>query len=101
MGLDRMIEQAHKQKYAVIKEIEMSPSEVRELVIEVERHEDKEERLEIKKLFKVVGEDANASVLNLFALDKDFVEKWFKGVYTVTYKDVVLRVKPESNKTEG
>jgi len=89
MGLDRMIEEAHKQKYAVIKEILLDLGEVRDIVREVNAHEDRNERMEIKKLFKVEG-DEYATVIALFQLNKKFIDKWYKQEYNIYYKEVKL-----------
>lgn len=95
MVLDRLIEEAHKQQYAIIDEIEMTPAELYQLIREIELKEGHEVRHEIKKKFKVSGEDDkgnSANVFEFFALKDVFVDNWKKRVYTVTYREVVLRL---------
>ncbi len=92
MALERLIETANKQLYGVIDEIEITPKELFELIREIESHEDRDDRQKIKGRFAVVGEDNSANIFNFFKLDTEFVDNWKKRVYTVTYREIVLRL---------
>ena len=92
MFLDRLIETGRKQLYGIIEEVEMTPKELFELIREIESQPDRDERQQIKSRFSVEGEDNSANIFNFFKLDTDFVDNWKKRVYTVTYREVVLRL---------
>ena len=95
MGIERMIKQANDQEFAVIKEIEMIPSEVFQLLTEIDSEEMKDFRKEIRSYFKVSGTDDagnDANIFDFFALKRDFVDKWVNRVYVVTYRDVPLQL---------
>jgi hypothetical protein len=54
-----------------------------------------EHRKEVRGRFKVSGETTDGKPANLFeffALKRDFVENWVKGVYGVAYKGVPVRL---------
>ncbi len=92
MALDRLIETGRKQLYGIIDEVEITPKELFELIREIEAHEDRDDRQKIKSRFAVEGEDNSANIFNFFKLDTEFVDNWKKRVYTVTYREIILRL---------
>jgi len=102
MALDRLLKQARAKEFGVIKEIELTLSDVQ--IIQEELHSDamtapemKEKQREYIRRFKVESDD-NTAILFDWNLRPEFVDKWIKSEYNVTYDGVSLRLL-EENKT--
>jgi len=97
-ALDRLLEQVEKRPMAIINEFELNPRDLFLIVSELDSPELAEDRSEYRSRFEVSSEDNSANLFDFFRLKKDFVDKWFKRQYYVTYQGVPLRL-VEENRT--
>ena len=107
MALERLLQQARSKEFGIIKEIELKLSDIQ--LIREELHSDEMNTLEMKEKqreyilrFKVesknYSERDNTTILFDWTLRPEFVDKWVKGEYNITYDGVYLRLL-EENKT--
>lgn len=92
IGIDRSIEAANKQPGAIINEVEIDTAELFNLIREIEITEDDEQRKDIRSRFRVKSTDNTASIFDFFNLSFNFVEKWVKREYIVTYRGERLQL---------
>lgn len=101
MGLDAVLAHAEKQEFAIVNEIELTTADLFCLITELDSQELKEipkTWKEYRNRFKVESEDDSANIFDFFALKHEFVERWFKREYTVTYEGVPLRLVEHNRK---
>ena len=99
MGLDRLIRDASRLEFGVINEIEITTSDLFQMITEIDAPEFAEFRKDYRSQFKVESDDNSANLFDFFALKKDFVDNWFNRVYNVNYKGVSLRLLKENRTT--
>ena len=102
MALDRLLKQARAKEFGIIKEIELTLSDVQIIQAELQSHEMnapemKEKQREYIRRFKVESTDNTAPLFD-WSLRPEFVDKWVKSEYNITYDGVSLRLL-EENKT--
>jgi hypothetical protein len=100
-ALDRLLNQANKREFAIVNEFELTPSDLFCIITELDSPEMKaaemtEKRKEYRSRFKVESKDNSANIFDFFSLKRDFVDKWFKREYTVTYQGVPLHLLREN-----
>lgn len=96
MVIDRLIDSAGRHEFGIINEIEITTSDLFQLITEIDAPEFAELRKDFRGKFKVESEDNTANLFDFFALKADFVDNWFKREYIVTYKGVPLRLLKEN-----
>lgn len=100
MNFDKLLEQASKYEYGVLNEFELTPRDLFCVMTELDSSEMKEEsdkRKDYRSRFKVQGDDS-ANLFDFFSLKRDFIDKWFKCEYTVTFDGIPLRLVQENRK---
>ena len=102
MALDGLLKQARSKEFGIIREVELTLQDVQ--IIQEELHSDemnapdmKEKQREYIRRFKVESDD-NTAILFDWTLRPEFVDRWVKSEYNVTYDGVTLRLL-EENKT--
>ena len=96
------MKQIEKREFAIINEFELTPADLFCLITELDSSEMKAPemanmRKEYRNRFKVQSKDGTANIFDFFSLKRDFVAKWFRREYEVTYQGVPLRL-VETNK---
>ena len=99
MGLDRLIRDANRHQYGIIREIEITNKDLFCLITELEAPEMIDYRADVRSRFKVESSDNTANLFDFFALKFDFVDRWVKREYIVTYKGVRLTLFKENRAT--
>ena len=95
MTFDSLLERAKKYPYGILNEFEITPSDLFQIVTELDAPEMREHRAEFKNRFKVYSDDNSANIFDFFAVKRNFVDKWFKREYVVEYEGVPLRLVEE------
>ena len=96
MVIDRLINEAGHHEFGIVKEIELTTSDLFQMITEIDAPEFAELRKDFRGKFKVESEDNTANLFDFFALKTHFVDKWFEREYDVTYKGVPLRLLKEN-----
>ncbi len=103
MALDRLLKQARAKEFGIIKEIELTLGDVQ--IIQAELHSEEmnspemhNQQREYIRRFKVESTVDTTAPLFDWTLRPEFVDKWVKSEYNVTYDGVSLRLL-EENKT--
>ena len=66
-------------------EFELTPSDLFCVMSELDSPEMKDKKADYRKRFKVESEDNSANLFDFFSLKREFVDKWVKKEYIVTY----------------
>ena len=73
-------------------EFELTPSDLFCVMSELDSPEMKDKKADYRKRFKVESEDNSANLFDFFSLKREFVDKWVKKEYIVTYEGVPLKL---------
>jgi len=99
MALDKLVRDANRYENGVIKQIEMTTADLFCLITEFDEPDFEDKRKDYRGNFKVESKDNSANIFDFFSIKHEFVDKWFKKEYGVTYKGVPLVLYRENRTT--